>query len=181
MAALTIRDDLTAGDLRHWARKARTGRAVARAYASIHANVAAFDPGLELDGVLVAQAVSGGLELVIGIDRDAEMGPVVMFGMGGVWLELFKDVAFAPPALDQEAARRMIARTRAGTLLAGYRGEAARDGAAVIETLVAAGRMARELGHVIQSLDINPFTVLAEGQGGMALDALVVLRGRSGG
>ena len=151
--------------------------AVRRAYDGIIANVAAYDPDISLDGVLVSTAVSGGLELVIGINRDPEMGPVVMFGMGGVWLELFEDVAFAPPGLDTARAERMIADTRAAALIAGYRGRPACDRAAVVDVLLAAGRIARDLGDVIVSLDINPFSVMGEGEGGFALDALVVLHG----
>lgn len=151
--------------------------AVRAAYNGIIANVAAYDSDIALDGVLVAKAVSGGLELVIGINHDPEMGPVVMFGMGGVWLELFKDVAFAAPGLDEAGARRMIDATKAGTLIAGYRGAPPHDEAAVVDALLAAGRIAHDLGDVIESLDINPFSVLGEGEGGYALDGLVVLRG----
>ncbi len=154
--------------------------AVRRAFERITANVAAYDPDIALDGVLVAAAVSGGLELVIGINRDPEMGPVVMFGMGGVWLELFKDVAFAPPGLDAARAEKMIDDTRAATLIAGYRGAPAYDRRAIVDALLAAGRMACDLGDVIESVDINPFAALAEGGGGYALDALVVLRGAGG-
>ena len=68
-----------------------------------------------LEGILVAQQVSDGLETVLGIHRDAEVGPVVMFGLGGVMVELFKDVAFGPPQLDRAAAGEMIDATRAAT------------------------------------------------------------------
>lgn len=153
------------------------GDAVAKAFAAIAANVAAYDPAIELDGVLVAKAVSGGLELVIGINNDSEMGPVVMFGTGGVWLELFKDVAFAPPGLDAARAERMIAATRAGTLIDGFRGRAACDRAALVDVLVKTGRIAADLGGTLESLDINPFSLLETGRGGYALDALVVLKG----
>ncbi len=151
--------------------------AVRAAYDGIIANVAAYDPDITLDGALVARAVSGGLELVIGINHDPEMGPVVMFGMGGVWLELFKDVAFAGPGLDEAAAERMIDSTRAGSLIAGYRGAPPHDRAAAVDTILAAGRIACDLGDVMESLDINPFSVLGAGEGGYALDGLVVLRG----
>ena len=64
--------------------------------------------------MLVAKQVSGGTEVVLGVQRDVEMGPVVMFGMGGVLVELFKDVSFAPATLDREQARAMVRATRAG-------------------------------------------------------------------
>lgn len=149
--------------------------AVRRACAEIEGNVARYDAKLRLDGWLVARAVPAGLELVIGVQRDPEMGPVVMFGAGGVWLELVKDVAFAAPGLDAPRAERLIASTRAGRLIDGYRGAGPFDRDAVIAALVAVGRLALDAGEAIDSLDINPFVALPAGQGACALDALVVV------
>jgi acetate---CoA ligase (ADP-forming) len=131
-----------------------------------------------LAGMLVCQRVRGGLELVLGLHRDPEMGLVVMAGSGGVLLELVKDVAFCVPPVTQGKARDLLARTRAGRLLGGYRGAPARDAGAVIEALVALGRLAVDGADVIESIDINPFVALPAGQGGLALDALIVLRRR---
>lgn len=127
-----------------------------------------------LEGILVAQQVSDGLETVLGIHHDPEVGPVVMFGFGGVMVELFKDVAFGPPQLDRAAAGEMIDATRAGQLVTGFRGSAPRDRVALCEALVNLGRLARDLGDVIEAVDVNPF--LVRGEGAFALDALVVLR-----
>jgi acetyltransferase len=127
-----------------------------------------------LDAMLVCQQVSGGLELVLGLHRDPEMGLVVMAGSGGVLLELTKDVAFAVPPITRDKARAMIARTHAARLLAGYRSNKALDADAVIGALVALGRIAEDLADAIQSVDINPFVVLP--RGGIALDALFVPR-----
>jgi acetyltransferase len=129
-----------------------------------------------LAGMLVCQQVRGGLELVLGLHRDPEMGLVVMAGAGGVLLELIKDVAFCAPPVTRDKARDMLARTRAGRLLQGYRGGPALDLDAVTDALVALGRLAGDLEDVIESVDINPFVALPQGQGGMALDALIVLR-----
>lgn len=134
--------------------------------------------GARLDGFLVAQHVSGGIEMVVGVHRDPEMGHVTMVGMGGVWLELFEDVAFGPPALDMERARRMIGRTRAARLLAGYRGAPACDVEALAHVLVGVGALACDLGDGLESVDVNP--VLVRPEGAFALDALVVLRGAGG-
>jgi acetyltransferase len=128
----------------------------------------------QLDGVLVARQVTGGTECVLGVSRDAEMGPVVMFGLGGLWVELFRDVSFAPPGLTRDDAARMIARTRAGKLLGGFRGSRPGDTAALQEALVALGRLACDLGDVIEAIDVNPFLVCE--RGAFALDGLVVLR-----
>jgi acetate---CoA ligase (ADP-forming) len=132
-----------------------------------------------IDGMLVAQQIESGVELALGLHRDPEMGPVVMAGGGGLLLELIKDVAFAAPPLDMAKARDLLSRTRAAHLLEGYRGAARADIDSAAAALVALGRIAGDLGDVIQSIDINPFVALAQGRGGFVLDALVVLRRRS--
>ena len=129
-----------------------------------------------LTGMLVCRQVRGGLELVLGLHRDPEMGLVVMAGSGGVLLELIKDVTFCAPPVSPEKARDMLARMRGARLLAGYRGSPALDADALVNALVALGRLAVELEDVVQSVDINPFVALP--QGGLALDALIVLQRR---
>jgi acetyltransferase len=131
-----------------------------------------------LAGMLVCKQIRGGLELVLGLHRDPEMGLVVMAGAGGVLLELTKDVAFGAPPISREKAHDMLTRTRAGRLLQGYRGGPPLDLDAVADALVALGRLADDLKDVIESVDINPFVALPKGQGGMALDALIILRRR---
>ena len=144
------------------------------AWRRIEDNLAAHDFADALEGMLVAQMVTGGLELVMGVHRDPEMGPVVMGGAGGVLLELIRDVAFAAPPLNIAKAHDLIARTKAGQLMKGYRGSGALDADAYAQALVALGRMASDLGDVLESVDVNPFLLLDKG--GVALDALVVLR-----
>jgi acyl-CoA synthetase (NDP forming) len=129
---------------------------------------------LRLSGLLVARQVIGGRELVLGLNRDPEMGPVVMAGSGGVLLELIKDVVFCAPPVTREKARDLLARMRGAKRLEGYRGAAASDLDAVVDALMALGRIAEDLGDVVQSVDINPFVALPKG--GLALDALVVLQ-----
>jgi len=129
-----------------------------------------------LTGMLVCRQVRGGLELVLGLHRDPEMGLVVMAGSGGVLLELIKDVTFCAPPVSPEKARDMLARMRGARLLAGYRGSPALDADALVNALVALGQLAVDLEDVVQSVDINPFVALP--QGGLALDALIVLQRR---
>jgi acyl-CoA synthetase (NDP forming) len=131
-----------------------------------------------LAGMLVCRQVRGGLELVLGLHRDTEMGLVVMAGSGGILLELIADVAFCVPPISPDKARDMIARTRAGKLLNGYRGSGPLDSEAVVAALVGLGDLAADLEDVVEAVDINPFVALPRGQGGLALDALVVLRRR---
>jgi acyl-CoA synthetase (NDP forming) len=126
-----------------------------------------------LAGMLVCRQIRGGMELVLGLHRDPEMGLVVMAGSGGVLLELIKDVTFCAPPVSPEKARDMLARMRGAKLLAGYRGAPSLDADALVDALVALGRLAVELEDVVQAVDINPFVALP--QGGLALDALIVL------
>lgn len=161
-AGLVLLDIENAGDVRD-------------AVATIESRCAGL--GARLEGVLVAQQMRGGVEMVMGVHRDPEMGHVVMVGMGGVWLEVFRDVAFGPPGLDEARARRMIASTRASQLLAGYRGAPACDVDALAQALTALGALASELGEAIESIDVNPLLVRQDGV--YALDALVVLRGHN--
>jgi acetate---CoA ligase (ADP-forming) len=131
-----------------------------------------------LAGMLVCRQIRGGVELVLGLHRDPEMGLVVMAGSGGVLLELVRDVAFCVPPVSPDKARDLIARTRSGKLIAGYRGSGPLDLDAVVAALVGLGQLAADLGDVVETVDINPFVALPWGQGGLALDALVVLRKR---
>jgi acetyltransferase len=128
---------------------------------------------VKAEGVLIAEQVSDGLELVLGMNRDPEMGPVILFGAGGVELELHRDVALAAPPLDKRAAEALIARTRVSQLIAGYRGKPAYDKEALVKALLGLSQLVIDAGPRIASIDINPF--LLKRRGGVALDALVVL------
>jgi acetyltransferase len=147
--------------------------AVRAACARIASNVAAYRPGLVLDGFLVAEQVSDGAEMALGLSVDPEMGPIVMFGSGGVLLELYKDVAFGRAGLNREEAAAMIDATRAGRLIDGWRRGAALDREAAIAAIVGLGRLAAE-DPTVAAVDINPLLMRAKGKGILALDALVV-------
>jgi acyl-CoA synthetase (NDP forming) len=137
--------------------------------------------GAPLEGLLVAEQVTGGIEMVLGLHRDPEVGPVLMVGLGGVWLEVMRDVAFTSLDITREDALAAIRRTKAWHLLDGFRGGPHRDATAFADAMVALARLAARLGDRLESVDINPIVVLNEGQGAVALDALVVLRENSGG
>jgi len=151
-----------------------TADEVALAYERITKNLARQAFSQKLDGMLVARQVSGGLELALGLNRDPEVGLVAMAGSGGVLLELTRDVAFCAPPISRDKALDLLERTHAARFMRGYRGGPALDSNAAIEALIALGRLAVDLGDLIEAVDINPFVVLP--QGGMALDALVILR-----
>jgi acetyltransferase len=105
--------------------------------------------------------------------RDPEMGPVILFGAGGVELELTRDVALAAPPLDERAAKTLIASTRVSRLIRGYRGKPALDMGALTSALIGLSQLVIDAGPRIDSIDVNPF--LLKRRGGFALDALMIL------
>jgi acetyltransferase len=131
-------------------------------------------PDAEIRGFLVEKMAPKGMEVIVGMRRDPNFGPLMMFGLGGVMVELFKDVGFGVAPLTQAQARAMVRKTKAGVLLEGYRGGPAYDLDAVIETL---GRLSQlALDHPeIAEVEINPLLVLPAGQGAQVLDARIIL------
>jgi acetate---CoA ligase (ADP-forming) len=126
-----------------------------------------------LEGILIAQQVKAELELVVGASLDAEMGPVVLFGTGGVDIELMKDVALAGAPLDAAEAKELIHRTKAGVKLKGYRGRPALHEASAVKAIVGLSNLMADAGTRIASIDVNPF--LINGKTGVAVDGLIVL------
>jgi len=127
----------------------------------------------KLEGILIAQQVKAELELVVGASLDAEMGPVVLFGSGGLDIELMKDVALAGAPLDAAEARQLIGRTKAGVKMRGYRCKPALHEASAVKALVGLSNLMADAGTRIASIDVNPFLVNA--RTGVAVDALIVL------
>jgi acyl-CoA synthetase (NDP forming) len=146
---------------------------VKKAYDAIIARVKKLKGKPKLEGILIAQQVKGDLELVVGASLDAEMGPVVLFGTGGIDIELMKDVALAGAPLDDAEARALIGRTKAGVKLRGYRGKGPLHEASAVKALVGLSNLITDAGSRIASIDVNPFLINAKT--GVAVDALIVL------
>jgi acetyltransferase len=146
---------------------------LADAIAEVTANAAKAVRGAKIDGVLVSEMAQG-TEALIGVINDAAFGPVVAFGLGGVFTEVLKDVTYRVAPFDIDTAREMIASLRGAKLFDGYRGKPAADKEALAATLVAASQMATALAPRLKELDINP--VFVGPSGAVAADALVVLK-----
>jgi acetate---CoA ligase (ADP-forming) len=146
---------------------------VKKAFNDITARVKKLKGKPKLEGILIAQQVKAELELVVGASLDAEMGPVVLFGTGGVDIELMKDVALAGAPLDEADARELINRTKAGVKLKGYRGKPALHEASAIKAIVGLSNLMADAGTRIASIDVNPF--LINTRTGVAVDGLIVL------
>lgn len=150
--------------------------AVRNAYHQIVASVRAYKPDVNITGVLVAEQIEGARELFAGIIVDPLFGPVVATGLGGIFIEILKDVAMALPPLDTVDALALLGELRGRAVLGGARGLPAADVDAVAEALVRLGHLAVDLKDRIAELDINPLFVLPAGKGVRAADALVVLK-----
>jgi acetate---CoA ligase (ADP-forming) len=146
---------------------------VKKAFNDITARVRKLKSKPKLEGILIAQQVKADLELVVGTSLDAEMGPVVLFGTGGVDIELLKDVALAGAPLDEAEARALIGRTKAGVKMKGYRGKPALHEPSAVKALVGLSNLMADAGSRIASIDVNPFLINA--RTGVAVDALIVL------
>jgi acyl-CoA synthetase (NDP forming) len=146
---------------------------VRKAFDRISTRVKKLKSKPRIEGILIAQQVKADLELVVGAALDAEMGPVVLFGTGGVEIELMKDVALAGAPLDAREAKKLIGRTKAGVKLRGYRGKPALHEASVVKALVGLSNLMMDAGNRIASIDVNPF--LINGRTGVAVDGLIVL------
>jgi acetate---CoA ligase (ADP-forming) len=135
--------------------------------------------GEDVDGVLVCEMVTGGVETVVGVATDDLFGPVVMVGLGGVFVEVLGDVTFRVPPFGREDAGRMLRELRGFPLLAGARGAEPVDLEALVDVIMQVQRLALDLAGEVRELDLNPLVVLPKGA--VALDALVVTEVRTSG
>jgi acyl-CoA synthetase (NDP forming) len=131
-------------------------------------------PDARIDGVALSQMITGGVETIAGVVQDPIFGPVVMFGLGGVFVEVLKDVTFRVAPFDASEAQRMIREIRGFAVLEGVRGAPPADIDALASMLAALSRFAAANADMIESVDLNPVRVMPEGQGVVALDALLV-------
>ncbi|MBF5007296.1 acetate--CoA ligase family protein [Diaphorobacter caeni] len=147
------------------------------AFDDIAAAFAQHAPGIPFEGVLVEEMQTEAfVEVVVGIHRDPVFGHVCTFGLGGVSMELYKDVSRRLLPLTAQRAREMIDETHCAQLLKGYRGKPAMDVDALVQTLVALSDLVTERSDELDELEINPLAVLRSGRGVVALDAVLTLR-----
>jgi len=151
---------------------------VREAYRQIMANAAGYAPNAVISGVLVQEMVNGGVEVIVGVAYDAQLGPMLLFGSGGVMVEVYNDVALRRCPVTRAEALDMVAEVKGAKLLRGFRGQPPADIDALADALVRVSHLAVHLEGQLAELDINPLMVLPAGQGVKAVDALVVLQSR---
>ena len=142
---------------------------VARAFLEITSSVRRLAPSAWIAGVSVQEMVTGGRELIVGMSRDPQFGPLLMFGLGGIHVEVLQDVSFRVAPVSRRDAAEMVREIRAWPLLAAYRGSEPADEEAIVEALTRVSRLSCDFPE-IQELDINPLLVLQKGKGIRAID-----------
>jgi len=145
------------------------------AYTDIMASAKSYAPEARISGVSVQEMVGDGVEVIIGVSCDPQLGPMLLFGSGGVMVEVYNDVALRRCPVTRSEAREMIAEVKGARLLQGFRGRPAADVEALEDALVQVSYFATHMEGHLAELDINPLMVLPAGQGVKAVDALVVL------
>jgi acetate---CoA ligase (ADP-forming) len=148
--------------------------AVREGYRTVLARATDAHPGARIDGVLVQQMAPPGVEVILGVHRDPEFGPLVMVGLGGIHAEVLKDVAFAPVPLGRDEALDLIGQLRGKAILDGVRGTPPSDTAALADLIVALSHFAADHADLVAEIDLNPVIVHAAGAGLSVVDALIV-------
>jgi acyl-CoA synthetase (NDP forming) len=156
----------------------RDAREMDEVWTRIHASVRAAMPQARIEGLLIeAMAPAGGIETLVGVHRDPCFGHVISVGLGGIHVEVLQDVSRRLLPITLDDARAMLGELRAHAILRGIRGRPARDVEALARTLVAVSGLVSAYHDSIAELEINPLWVGAEGEGVLALDALVIRAG----
>ncbi len=150
------------------------------AYQAILRNVRAYKTDANIEGVEVSEMVEKGMETIIGARRDRTFGPLIMFGLGGIYVEVMKDVAFRALPINRKEIMAMIKEIRAYPLLLGVRGEEKKDLDGVVDTIIKVGTVLQRCER-ITDIEINPLMVYEHGRGVKALDVRILLTsGRKG-
>lgn len=148
--------------------------AIRDGYATITENFASEAPDARVDGVLV-QPYTEGEETILGMDVDRQFGPVVLFGLGGIFVEIFEDVSLRLPPIDDETAMSMIEDLQGEDLLKGARGQSPRDVGALVDAITSFSEFVEAVDPYVAEVDLNPLIVHEAGDGVVAVDALVRL------
>ncbi len=150
------------------------------AYEAIMSNCKSYKPDAVIDGVEVAEMVSPGIEIVIGAIRDASFGPVVMCGLGGIYVEVMKDVSFKSYPLSRHEAKTMLEQIKSYPLLLGVRGEKRKDIEGVVDTIIKVGSILKKCDR-ISDIEINPVMVYEQSKGLKAVDVRILINNPKGG
>lgn len=134
-----------------------------------------YQPTAEIWGCLVQQQVKGGKEILLGMNRDPQFGPLLVFGLGGIYVEVLKDVTFRVAPIDRRQAREMLSEIRGFQLLRGVRGEPPSDMDAIVDVLLRLSQLVTDFPEIVE-IDINPLMVFEQGKGALGIDMRLILK-----
>jgi acyl-CoA synthetase (NDP forming) len=147
---------------------------VVDAYQAIMRNCRAYNANAVIGGVEISEMVASGTETIIGARRDRTFGPIIMFGLGGIYVEVMKDVAFRALPINRKEVMAMVKEIRAYPLLLGVRGEEKKDVDRVVDTIIKVGTILQNC-RGISDIEINPLVVYEHGRGVKAVDVRILL------
>ncbi len=133
-----------------------------------------YQPNADIRGVLVQQQAPKGRECLVGVSRDPQLGPMIGFGMGGIYVEVLKDVVFRLAPLSMQEAQEQIEAIRSFPILRGVRGQPPADIASILDTILRTSQLVSDFPEIVE-MDINPLMVYDQGQGSIVLDARIIL------
>ncbi len=145
-------------------------------WGEIHENARKYRPDAEILGVLIAPMLKPGREVIIGLTEDPQFGHALMFGLGGIFVEVLKDVTFRIIPISERDAEKMIREIKGYPILAGARGEEPADIDAIVELLMKVSELVDELKDYIKEMDLNPVFVYEKGRGAVVVDARIILK-----
>ncbi|USH00629.1 acetate--CoA ligase family protein [Thermococcus argininiproducens] len=142
----------------------------------IHENARKYRPDAEILGVLIAPMLKLGREIIIGVTEDPQFGHAIMFGLGGIFVEILKDVTFRIIPIEEKDAWTMIKSINGYPILAGARGEPPADMKAIVDMMLKVSQLVDDLKDYIKEMDLNPIFVYPEGEGVVIVDARIILK-----
>lgn len=149
---------------------------VKKYYHEILANTKKYKPDAKINGILIQEMLPKGMEVIVGINMDPQFGPMVLLGLGGIFVEIFKDVSLYPAPFNRNEAMMMINSLKSSKMFYGYRGQKELDVDVLADTLVAISEFADAKKNILLEVDINPLFVYEKGGGVVAADGLVILK-----
>ncbi|AIF69575.1 acetyl-CoA synthetase [Palaeococcus pacificus DY20341] len=163
-------------DARVIALKIKDEEELKKKWEEIHENAKKYRPDAEILGVLVAPMLKPGREIIIGITEDPQFGHAIMFGLGGIFVEILKDVTFRIIPIEEKDAWAMIRNIKGYPILAGARGEEPADMKAIVDMMLKVSQLVDDLKDYLKEMDLNPVFVYNEGEGAMIVDARIILK-----
>lgn len=148
---------------------------LSQAFDEVTGNLKRYDPKAEVAGVLVQEMLKDGTEVIVGTTSDPQFGLVVLFGLGGIFVEVLKDVSLRVLPITKYDAEEMVKEIRGYKVLEGFREKPRADVAAIVDILLKVSRLSTEMEGLVSELDLNPVMVLPEGRGARVVDARFVV------